>query len=577
MIPHRIQALIVLMLVLVVTDAPPLWSECLKVHDVNVGSRKSPVPPCDECLFPQAIFGTPTNTVTTLIQSGSAAEPTIAVNPKNSKNIVACWQQGRINNGGALEGEFAFTKNGGKTWHRTVVPLQNCIGGIVQRISDVWLSFAKDGSRVYLCALVVNATQDINTQNQSGVIVSISKDGGENWSQPHFIASSPFYLNEPTGLFPFDDKNSITADPNHSRNAYAVWDRFPLSLGNHSDTFLSMTKNGGKTWSPFRLIYNPFPDLTAHNQSNGIENDCLTINNVVVVLPERTYPQGDLLNFMVRLYAKPGATDDQYLNDVFPYQFTLFDIALIRSLDQGLTWTPNANIVTSFIDAQVFTGGYTYNNGQITGGVGTLLRTGDVIPGYNVNPKNGNLYVVWQTGQFRADQLPQIALSTSRDGGLTWSSPALISRTPLNAPNAQAFTPFVAVTKDGLVGVLYSDFRNDNKNDPNNTKTDTWLVIYKEVSSGGSTGIGLDFVKEYRLSKKSYIAQNGPQTTQGVMTNGDYSFLVTHDNRFYGIYTKPFDGPFHPTRTILNDPTNFAIIELDDNYRQAPFVSIIDP
>src|SRR4029077_16454062 len=100
------------------------------------------------------------NIETTLIQSGAAVEPTIAVNPKNRNNIVACWQQGRINNGGALEGEIAFTKDGGISWCRTVVPLQNCIGGINQAISDVWLSFAKDGSRVYLCALVFNSTQD---------------------------------------------------------------------------------------------------------------------------------------------------------------------------------------------------------------------------------------------------------------------------------------------------------------------------------------------------------------------------------------------------------------------------------
>lgn len=562
-------------LVLLSGGTSQAWGDCLKIRDVNVGSIKSPVPLCPECLFPQEVFGSPTNTVTTLIQSGSAVEPTIAVNPKNRKNIVACWQQGRINNGGALEGEIAFTKDGGKSWRRTVVPLQNCIGGLIQRISDVWLSFAKDGSRVYLSALVFNATQDVNTQNQSGIIVTISKDGGETWSQPHFVASSLDYINEPTGLFPLDDKDSITADRNLKRNAYVLWDRYPAASQFHSDTFFSMTKNGGKTWSPLRLIYNPFPDLTLHNQSNGIENDCYTINNIAVVLPKKIYPNGDLLDFMVRVYAKPGATDDEYINDFFPYQFTLFDIALIRSTDQGETWTPNATIVTSFIDTLVFTGGYTYSGGQITGGVGTELRTGDIIPGYNVNPINGNLYVVWQTGQFRADQLPQIAISTSRDGGFTWSSPALVSRTPENASNPQAFTPFVAVTEDGYIGVLYSDFRMDDKSDPNNTKTDTWLAIYKEVPSGGSTGIGLDFVKESRMSKKSYIAQNGPQTTIDVMTNGDYSFLDAQGDRFYAIYTKSFNGPFRPTQTILNDPANFAIIQLDDNYHQAPFVSII--
>lgn len=552
------------------------WGDFIRDENIGYPKNQSPVPLCPSCLFPQEVFGSPDHTVTTLISSGSAVEPTIAVNPKNPKNIVACWQQGRIDNGGALEGAIAFTCNGGKDWERTVVPLQNCIGGITQRISDIWLSFARDGSRVYLCALAINATLDPNTLNQSGVIVSLSKNGGRTWSQPHFVASSQTYLNEPTGSFPVDDKTSITADPNHNRNAYAVWDRFPMATTFHSDARISFTKNGGRTWSPNQILYNPFPDLTAHGQSNGIENDSSTIDNVIVVLPQSKYRHGDLLDFMCRIYAKPGATDDQFMNDSFPFQFTLFDIALVRSTDQGATWDTNATIISSFEDREVFTGGYTYSGGQITGGVGTQLRTGDIIPNYNVNPKNGYLYVVWQTGQFQDNQLPQIAISTSRDGGHTWSEPAQVSRTPSDSPNPQAFTPFVAVNEDGFVGVLYSDFRKDDMSDPNKTLTDTWLAVYKEVSSsGGSTGIGLNFVREYRLSKKSYIAQNGPSTTQGVMTNGDYSFLTAFGDSFYATYTKTFRGPFPPPKTILNDPTNFAIVQLDKSHRQDPFVSII--
>ena len=87
--------------------------------------------------------------------------------------------------------------------------------------------------------------------------------------------------------------------------------------------------------------------------------------------------------------------------------------------------------------------------------------------------------------------------------------------------------------------------------------------------------IGLDFVKEIRLSEKSYIAQNGPTTTQGVMTDGDYQFLTAHGNDFYAIYTKSFDGPFNPATVFFTDPVHNATVLLDDNYRTAPFVSII--
>ena len=197
----------------------------------------------------------------------------------------------------------------------------------------------------------------------------------------------------------------------------------------------------------------------------------------------------------------------------------------------------------------------------------------------SVNPTNSFLYVVWQTGQFRADRLPQIALSTSRNGGKTWSTPVQVSRIPSSAANPQAFTASVAVTREGHVGVLYQDFRFDNKQDVNHTLTDVWIAIYKEVKNptGGSTGVGLDFEKEKRLSKKSYIVQNGPTTAQGIMTNGDYNFITAQDKYFYNIYIKSFNGPFNPAIPILVDPQNDATVLLDTNMRTAPFISIINP
>ena len=236
-------------------------------------------------------------------------------------------------------------------------------------------------------------------------------------------------------------------------------------------------------------------------------------------------------------------------------------------------------IIPNFVNNLLFTGGYTYDlAGNITGGKGTLMRDDQTVPSYNVNPKNGFLYVAYQTSLFRADQLPQIGLASSRDGGLSWTSGVQVSRTPPNARNPQAFEPFVAATANGRIGVLYFDFRNDDGLYPNRTKMDAWLAIYQEIKDPrrGSTGIGLDFVTEVRLSEYSYIAQNGPKTTQGVMTDGDYQFLATHSNKFYSIYTKSFDGPFTPATLFFSDLVHNATLLLDNNLRTAPFVSIVE-
>lgn len=106
---------------------------------------------------------------------------------------------------------------------------------------------------------------------------------------------------------------------------------------------------------------------------------------------------------------------------------------------------------------------------------------------------------------------------------------------------------------------------------------DAWLAIYQEVKDprGGSTGIGLDFVEEIRLSEESYIAQNGPFTTQRYMTDSDYAFLTTQSDNFYAIYTKSFNGPFKSPTVIFSDPAHNATVLLDDNLRTAPYISIV--
>lgn len=548
------------------------------VLDVNVGysAGNGPTPISDICLDPQVVFGTKKAPVTTTIFYGAAVEPTLAVNPSNPNKIVACWQQDRISNGGSLEAGIAYSSNGGVTWNRTTVPTQVCTGGVTQRVSDVWLSYSSDGATLYLCILPFNATVDPSVGNQQGVAVSISKDDGATWSAPQFIASSVEAIDEPSLQFPIDDKNSVTGDPNHSTYAYAVWDRFEQATSYHSTTRISVTKNSGATWSRQHLLYDPFPDLTSQQLSNGNINNCQTIDNVILVLPQSK--GGTLFNFMVRQYAAPSASNNQFINDAFPFKYTLYDIAFVRSSDFGQTWETTATQVTPFKSSQVYTNGYKYKgNGSIKEGNGQLLRTGDIIPSFAVNPINGNLYVAFQTGQFRSDELPQIGLMTSRDGGRTWSNAVRINVTPQSAFNPQAFTPFVAVTADGHVGIMYSDFRNNSSLNTTATNTDTWLAIYKEVANpnGGSTGIGLDLQSETRLSQSSYIAENGPTTTQGIMTNGDYGFLVAQNNQFYAIYTKSFNGPFTPSEKIFKE--NYGIVKLDNNLRQAPFFSIVAP
>lgn len=120
---------------------------------------------------------------------------------------------------------------------------------------------------------------------------------------------------------------------------------FQNFITNHSDTDLSRSNEGGNTWLPLTQIYDANEDLCRRNLSNCERESNQTINNMVGVLPiKNKYNKknifdgklnGSILNFMVRIYAKPTATILQYEADRFPYKYRQPDIAVIHSKDKG--------------------------------------------------------------------------------------------------------------------------------------------------------------------------------------------------------------------------------------------------
>jgi len=282
------------------------------------------------------------------------------------------------------------------TWTLRAIPVSACSGGTYARASDPWVSFAPDGT-VHQTVLGVTGSED---NGVSGVIVSRSTDGGLTWSAPIEV------IRDGAGFF--NDKQTITADPNDARFVYATWDRLVTGgTGSGGPTMLARSTNGGASWEAARVIYNPGPgDQTIGNVIHGL-------------------PNGGLVNLMTVI--RPGSRT----------------LAVIRSADRGLTWS--APVTISNLGAF----------GARDPMTGAPIRDGAIIPQMAVGPE-GTLHVVWQDARF-TQQRDAIAYSRSNDGGATWSTPVRVNS------NAQvvAFTPQVHVRADGMVGITYYDLRSD--------------------------------------------------------------------------------------------------------------------
>jgi hypothetical protein len=243
------------------------------------------------------------------------------------------------------------------------------------------------------------------------------------------------------------DKQSITADPFDSNFVYAAWDRFvsppgfpPSDLGRFhaaafvQQAFFSRSTNGGASWEPPQVLYNP-----------GTQAG--TIGSIINVLPDRTLVDG----FVV------FASHKRDIRGQF--------IADVRSTDLGVTWSKKATLIAP-IDPS-FPGPTDPDHPNL------IIRGGE-LPDFAVDRVSGKLYVVWDDDL--PDGLDKVFFSQSADGGLTWSDPVKINKTPTNVPtlDQQAFTATVKVAADGTVGVTYYDFRN-NTSAPGLT-TDYWFV-----------------------------------------------------------------------------------------------------
>ncbi len=315
----------------------------------------------------------------------SQTEPMVSVNQSNRANVVGMWQEDRWTSGGSRNLVFGTSFDGGLTWTNSALQGVGILaGGEFQRVTDPWVDFGPS-NRAYAFSLGFDDTGPDN-----GLFVSTSTDGGATWGSPvPVIVDRQFEF--------FNDKNALTADdwkssPNRG-NVYVAWDRLiedPLGkpfVGTYTGpAMFSRSTDGGASFSTPQVVFE-----TGTNKQ--------TIGNVPVV-----FPNGHV------------AVLGTYFNNASLGKNSQ-SLWMTLSTDGGQTFSAPRLV----LDMQSL---------PVPG-----LRTGDTVPAFAV-AADGTLYATWQDIRFSNGKRTDVLVTSSRDEGQTWSLPLKANDTPAGAQDA---------------------------------------------------------------------------------------------------------------------------------------------
>ena len=194
---------------------------------------------------------------------------------------------------------------------------------------------------------------------------------------------------------------------------------------------------------------------------------------------------------------------------------------MLRSTDAGATWSSKPTIISPLT--------CTYS-GAHDPDTGVPVRSGGLI---DIAVDGNNVYTTWEDGTASGPTTGHILFSQSTDGGSTWSSPTVISKTPAGV---DAFVPTIAVNSAHAVGVTYYDFRNNTPG--GSADTDVWLVRCSAscatATSWSETHVDGPFdLHQAPVARGEFV--------------GDYQGMTTSGTAFQPFYVKAVTAPSNPT------------------------------
>jgi hypothetical protein len=387
-------------------------------------------------------------------------EPTIAVNPKNSLNIVAA----------SVLNNIYFTKDGGSTWQKREVKSSFGVYGDPALIAV--------GSGTFFFFHLSDPTQGkggYDSEKLDRIVVQRSDDGGDTWSDGVSIG-----LNHPKD----QDKHWPAVDS--KGNLTLTWTQFD-SYGSKDSTcqsniLLSTSKNGTKWSDPIVLSQIP---------GNCLDND----STVMGAMPAITFDGKAFVAWAVneKIYLDRSFDGNLWLSN---------DIAIFQQKggwDLKIPGHDRCNGLPVFMTDRSKTGfrGYLYmlwsdqTNGEADTdiwfsrstnygdnwssplNISSAKKSHQYLPWMTIDQANGNIYIVYydrsEFGNLRTD----VYIAWSTDGGNSFKN-ARISETPFVPSDQTFFGDYTNISAHkGIITPIWT--RMDNG------KTSVWTSVIKHA------------------------------------------------------------------------------------------------
>jgi len=333
-------------------------------------------------------------------KAGYFNEPSIAINSRNPKQLIAAYQ---------VNATVTYSEDAGQNW--TLVP--NVAPPDYKISGDVSVTYDAHGHAI-LCYI---AFDKLGTENywakgatRNGIFIKRSLNGGRTWES----AAIPIIAQPTKPGIPFEDKPYIVADNTNSSyagNLYIGWTEFTLTK---SVILFSRSTDGGRTWSV------PF-EISSHEGLPRDDNGSVEGFSGVVA------PDGTLY-----VVWADGNT-----------------IMFTRSRDGGVNFERSHKIV------EVAPPYFEVTDVSRANGFPEI----GISPGHKKGEET--LYVVWSDYRNRD---VHVFCATSRTHGKSWSRAVRVNSDPVHNGNDQFFQWLAVDPRDGSANIIFYDRRDDPEN-----------------------------------------------------------------------------------------------------------------